>query len=143
MVCATIPNYIESVSSLDLDISAIKRILQILSSSIVSNPSITTQQIKDLATIYDFWEAGIEYKIGDHVDYEGTPYTVIQSHISQINWIPNKVPALFSVISTSPDWTVGVTYSLNTVVLYNGVSYTCLQGHTAQVGWEPPNVPTL
>lgn len=143
IVCATIPDYIETVSSPELDIAAIKRLLQILTSSIISSPTITVQQIKDLATIHDYWEVGVSYSVGQYVDYKGTPYKVIQSHTSQVDWTPDKVPALFNVISTSANWTAGVAYTLNTIVIYNGSSYKCLQGHTAQVGWEPPNVPAL
>lgn len=143
IVCATVPDYIESASSVDSDIAAIKRLLQVLTTAVTASSTITAQQIKDLATIYDYWEIGKPYLVGKCVDYKGTPYKVIQAHTSQIDWTPDKVPALFTVISTSPNWTAGVAYLKDAIVIYGGSSYKCLQAHTAQVGWEPPNVPAL
>ena len=41
------------------------------------------------------WAAGVAYEVGDSVTYEGTVYTCIQAHTSQVGWEPNVVPALW------------------------------------------------
>lgn len=53
------------------------------------------------------WQVGKPYKIGDLVAYGGVLYRVYQSHTSQGDWLPNKVPAIYvSTVpaGTIPDW---------------------------------------
>lgn len=51
------------------------------------------------------WAAGIPVEKDETVIHDGTEYTVIQPHITQINWTPNIVPALYKK-KTQPaeDW---------------------------------------
>jgi hypothetical protein len=41
------------------------------------------------------WKAGVQYKVGDVVTYQGSSYRVLQAHTSQAGWTPPVVPALF------------------------------------------------
>ncbi len=41
------------------------------------------------------WKAGVAYKIGDRVIYQGKEYSCRQSHTAQVGWEPPKVLALW------------------------------------------------
>ena len=41
------------------------------------------------------WAAGVAYEVGDSVTYQGTAYTCLQAHTSQVGWEPDAVPALW------------------------------------------------
>ena len=41
------------------------------------------------------WKAGEAVKVGDVRTYQGTAYTAIQAHTTQIGWTPDAVPALW------------------------------------------------
>ena len=41
------------------------------------------------------WAAGVQYGIGDLVNYQGTQYECIQAHTSQVGWEPTNLPALW------------------------------------------------
>lgn len=79
--------------------------------------------------------------------YEGVEYECLQSHVTQADWTPDVVPALWAVIEpetpTTPEWTAGVTYKVGDVVTYQGASYQCRQAHTSQVDWGPSAVLAL
>lgn len=44
------------------------------------------------------WAAGVQYGIGDLVNYQGTQYECIQAHTSQAGWEPPNVPALWFAV---------------------------------------------
>ena len=41
------------------------------------------------------WKAGVAYKVGDVVLYQGANYQCLQAHTSQAGWMPSAVPALW------------------------------------------------
>lgn len=41
------------------------------------------------------WKAGVAYKVGDVVVYQGAEYQCLQAHTSQAGWTPSAVPALW------------------------------------------------
>lgn len=105
-----IPDYEESVFDTKADIESMKRLLQILTNTILNDPNITIplEQRADLSRIYDYWKIGKSYNIDECVDFKGTPYKVIKSHISESTWTPDKSPNLFS------DEIIKTTISVNT-----------------------------
>lgn len=58
--------------------------------------------------LYETWQSGKEYQVGDMVIYLGNLYECIQAHTSQDDWTPALVPALWKRESTPgeewPDW---------------------------------------
>jgi hypothetical protein len=44
------------------------------------------------------WEPGVQYNLGDKVEYHGKQYNIIQPHRSQGDWAPDKTPALWGVV---------------------------------------------
>lgn len=64
-----------------------------------------SQEDKDLFIIlYDAWQPGKGYIIGDTVTYDNKVYRIIQPHTSQSDWLPIDVPALYvQVYQTETD----------------------------------------
>jgi hypothetical protein len=89
------------------------------------------------------WTAGVAYKVGDRVSFNGILYVCIQAHTSQSDWTPDVVPALWNRVIVGSEWQPQTAYATGTIVTFNGVFYQCVQGHVSQVGWEPPNTPAL
>ncbi|MBC8062400.1 MAG: anti-sigma factor domain-containing protein [Clostridiaceae bacterium] len=92
------------------------------------------------------WTVGINYTIGTVISYNQNKYKCITTHISQSDWQPSNVPALWQkqvVTDSKNTWQTGVSYTVATIVTYKGVKYKCLQAHDSLEGWEPPNVPAL
>ena len=96
IVCPTIPDYEEIVSDPTFDIKSIKRLLINLTNTL-SQQSVTTQQIKDLAVIHDNYMVGKEYNSGDFFCFNGDLYQVIQSHISKAEYLPSETISLYTL----------------------------------------------
>jgi hypothetical protein len=141
IVHATVPDYEESVCSPELDILAIKRLLVSLTSTILASPTITQQQLDDLATISDDYTVGKAYAVDETFSYLGKLYRVIQAHTSQATWIPSTTPALYTVktpAGTIAEWVQPLgssdAYPIGAKVLHNGFTW---QNSTASNVWEP------
>lgn len=92
------------------------------------------------------WIAGEKVLKGMQRTYGGKTYDVIQDHVTQVDWTPDKAITLWSeVIETPPTgaWAAGVAYKVGDVVTYNGKTYQCLQAHTSISTWMPSAVPAL
>lgn len=52
------------------------------------------------------WEPYINVSVGERYKYNKVLYKVIQAHTTQADWTPDKVPALFAVVSVEewPEW---------------------------------------
>jgi hypothetical protein len=114
-------------------------------------PALFVVYREDAASVLD-WIAGESVTVGMRRVYDSVTYECIQSHVTQSDWTPPAVPALWRVVADEPEepeeptvpaWAVGVAYKVGDVVTYNGISYSCRQAHTSQVGWEPDRVPAL
>ncbi len=42
------------------------------------------------------WAAGVAYKVGDVVSYQGVVYRVVQAHTSAAHWLPDQVASLYT-----------------------------------------------
>lgn len=104
------------------------------SHTFTKNPRVIAEAVEDFVTqIGDSdlnidWQVGIEYEEGDYVIYKDTLYEVIQAHVSQSDWTPDIVPALFK--TTLPESVMGEwkqpagahdAYNKGDKVLYNGI----------------------
>lgn len=56
------------------------------------------EQAADAAMLFPAWHAGRSYTAGDRVRYNGVLYRVVQAHVSQADWLPDTVPALYQKI---------------------------------------------
>lgn len=92
------------------------------------------------------WVAGESVGVGTLRTYGDDTYRALQAHVTQADWTPPAVPALWALFAEEPptdEWATGVSYTAGDVVTYGGAEYECRQSHTSQVGWEPPNVLAL
>lgn len=97
------------------------------------------------------WVVGESVGIGTRRLFEGVWYEAIQAHVTQEDWTPPSVPALWKVAEIEdpdPDpgvieWAPGQTVAIGDLRSYEGTVYRCIQAHTTLAGWQPPNVPAL
>lgn len=65
------------------------------------------EQALENSAIYPFWEAGLSVKLNDkYQHFVGTElrlYKVVQAHITQSDWTPDVVPALFTRVQLGDD----------------------------------------
>ena len=92
------------------------------------------------------WVAGESVLLGTRRLHNGKLYEALQAHVTQADWQPPNVPALWREVVEAPgtpEWAVGVAYKVGDEVTYQGATYRCLQAHTSQAGWTPVAVPSL
>lgn len=97
------------------------------------------------------WQPGIPARVGDVYSFDGCLWRCIQEHVTQSDWPPDHVPALWRKVEIIPEdavrvWQVDVDYAVGDEVAYpdaDGRFYSCLQSHTSLAGWDPPNAPAL
>jgi len=98
---------------------------------------------KDADTTLD-WIASERVEVGWHRMYAGTEYECIQAHVTQSDWTPPVVPALWAaVVAPTAEWSYPIAYKVGDIVTYQGQTYQCRQSHTSQAGWSPPVVLAL
>lgn len=99
--------------------------------------SLTDEQAMEVVAVYDPWQAGKPYAIGDFLTYGingvGDPqlYKVTQAHTSQADWTPDTTPALYVAIGLDekgyPIWSQPTgshdAYNMGDIVDYNGKLY--------------------
>ena len=102
--------------------------------------SLDDEKAMEVATIYDPWEIGKSYNVGEFVTYGvngvGDPqlYKVAQAHTAQADWNPEATPALYVAIglddSGYPVWAQPTgahdAYNTGDIVNYNGTLYQSL-----------------
>lgn len=102
--------------------------------------SLDEEKAMEVATVFDPWEIGKTYSVGDFLIYGvngvGDPqlYKVAQAHTSQADWTPEATPALYTAIglddSGYPVWAQPTgahdAYNAGDVVDYNGTLYESL-----------------
>ena len=118
--------------------------------------SLDDEKAMEVATIYDLWEVGKAYAVGEFVTYGtnsvGDPqlYRVVQAHTSQADWTPDVVPSLFAAVGLDeqgyPVWSQPTgahdAYNKGDIVDYNGTLYQSLTDgniyppEAYPAGWE-------
>lgn len=102
--------------------------------------SLEDEQALEVAAVFDPWQAGKSYTVGEYVTYGensvGDPqlYKVVQAHTSQADWTPDNVPALYTAVgldsSGYPVWAQPTgahdAYNKGDIVNYNGTLYQSL-----------------
>lgn len=102
--------------------------------------SLDDEKAIEVATIYDRWNTGKAYAVGDFLTYGvngvGDPqlYKVVQAHTSQADWRPDATPALYVAIGLDeqgyPVWSQPTgahdAYNTGDIVDYNGKLYESL-----------------
>ena len=63
-------------------------------------------EAESVTILFEDWQAGVAYAVGDRRKYGGLLYRCVQAHTSQADWTPPAVPALWLRTSTEewPEW---------------------------------------
>lgn len=61
-----------------------------------ASKSLSDQIASDAPYLFNAWESGTEYSVGDRIRYGTTLYKCVQAHTSQDNWTPDQTPALWA-----------------------------------------------
>ena len=102
--------------------------------------SLDDEKALEVATIYDSWQIGKAYAVGDFLTYGknsvGDPqlYKVVLAQTSQGDWLPDIVPSLYVAVGLDdngyPVWSQPTgahdAYNVGDVVNYNGTLYQSL-----------------
>lgn len=141
IVKPTIPDSEELNFNIAADVQAIKRLLMSLSDTILTSPTVTQQQLNDLAVIYTNYKLNHAYALGDVFSYENKLYEVIQAHTSQIDWVPSTTPSLYKIKTppgTIAEWVQPLgssdAYLVNDLVTHNGITW---RNDVSYNVWEP------
>lgn len=102
--------------------------------------SLDDEKALEVATIYDEWQVGKTYTVGEFVRYgensAGDPqlYKVVQAHTAQADWTPDNTASLYDAIGLNaegyPVWSQPTgahdAYYKGDIVEYNGTLYVSL-----------------
>lgn len=114
--------------------------------------SLDEETALEIASVYPAWESGRAYTVGEYLTYgtnsvgDSQLYMVVQNHTSQADWLPDKLPAIYSPVGLTDDgypvWSQPAgghdAYSAGDVVDYQGTLYRCtLDGNV----WSPDAYP--
>ena len=115
--------------------------------------SLSDEQAMEIATVYDAWNVGKAYAVGEFVTYGenavGDPqlYKVVQAHTSQADWTPDAAVSLFVAVgldeSGYPVWSQPAgahdAYNTGDIVSYNGTLYqSTMDGNIYSPASYPP-----
>lgn len=122
--------------------------LEVVARKVIVIDDLNDAEVDAVAALYPSWFPGMNLSINDLLSFDGMLWKVIQSHVSQSDWTPPQVPALFvrarvPVDNVPLDWVAAESVVIGDERLHLGILYRVIQSHTTQVGWEPPNVPAL
>lgn len=102
--------------------------------------SLDDEKAIEVATVYDEWQEGKTYTVGEFVRYgensAGDPqlYKVVQAHTAQADWTPDNTASLYDAIGLNtegyPVWSQPTgahdAYNKGDIVDYNGTLYVSL-----------------
>lgn len=128
----------------------IRKVLQMFAAG------LTDEKALEVPAVFDKWEAGKAYSVGEFVTYGvngvGDPqlYKVVQAHTSQADWTPDVAASLYDAIglddSGYPIWSQPTgahdAYNIGDVVNFNGTLYRSLvdgnvySPEAYPAGWE-------
>lgn len=102
--------------------------------------TLTDEQAMEVVAVYDPWQIGKTYAVGDYLTYGqnsvGDPqlYKVVQAHTSQADWTPDTAVSLYAAIGLDeqgyPVWSQPTgahdAYNKGDIVAYKGTLYVSL-----------------
>ena len=109
--------------------------------------TLSDEQALLVPLVYDEFEVGIDYKVGNRVLYNDILYKVITEHTSQETWTPDIAPSLFAKIinetqdGSIPEWIQPDStnaYMTGDKVIFEGKTYESLIDNNI---WTPTAYP--
>ena len=116
--------------------------------------SLTEEKAMEVAAVFDRWESGRHYTLGDYLTYDvngvGDPqlYKVAQDHTSQADWTPDVAVSLYIAIGLDaqgyPVWAQPAGshdgYNTGDIVNYHGALYrSCVDANVYSPEAFPEN----
>ncbi len=101
----------------------------------------------EISEFYDDWAIGVDYVVGQYVNYQDILYKVLTNHTSQESWSPSDAPSLFSKVLTDPtgetilEWKQPDStnpYMTGDKVIFEGATYESLIDNNI---WSPSEYP--
>lgn len=122
-------NKIELLNSMALLKQNLSIPLSIAFVKMVEKGEIDEVTASENASLFLEWQTGINYKTNTLLQYEGLLYKVIQEHVSQADWTPDKTISLYKVIGINEngilDWSRPISsadaYMIGDECMFNGV----------------------
>ena len=120
-----------------------RELRKILEKAMTDAQSITDAEAITATCLHPKWSGdGVQYTVGQRVQYENTLYTVLQAHTSQATWTPTAAPSLFAKVlipdpSIVPEWEQPDStnpYMKGDKVKHNGKTWVSLIDSNV---WEP------
>lgn len=112
------------------EVDSIKMAAQIATRDKIKAGELSDEELLTLVKIYPSWDVGIDYKVGDLVNYHNRLWEVLQDHTSQADWSPDVAHSLFTEktpegVITEWKQPTGAHDAYNTgdQVLYNDKTY--------------------
>lgn len=94
---------------------------------------LSAEELLELKLVYPEWVTENSYIVDDIVRYKDILYKVVQAHISQVDWTPDIVPALFTKVEpvgVIPNWVQPTgahdAYQIGDKVIFNTKTYESL-----------------
>jgi len=63
----------------------------------LSSGDVSEEEKVRWANVFEPFRVGVNYPVGKKVNHKGKVYEVIQTHTSQMDWLPPSTPSLFNV----------------------------------------------
>ena len=126
-------------------VAAGQKVGQIATADLVRTDALSDEEIEQLVSLYPKWASGIQVKVADLYQHNDFLYEVIQAHITQEDWEPQTVPALWKSRAPEaviPDWVQPTgahdSYNIGDKVLFEGQVYESVIGANT---WSPSTYP--
>jgi hypothetical protein len=122
---------------IDANITATRKLIRV--------DELSEDELIEMIDLYELYEVGKSYIVGDVFKYNDKLYKVIQPHTSQADWLPNELPALYWNLlpdNIIPEWIQPTgshdSYNIGDKVIFEGMVYESLiDGNT----WSPTDYP--
>lgn len=114
--------------------------------------TLSDEMALEVPSVFPKWEVGVAYEVGFKLRHNDILFKVLQAHISQEDWEPNKAPSLFAQVIVGqvnpetgeqeilewvqPDNTN--PYMFGDKVLFNGIVYESIIDNNV---WSPEAYP--
>lgn len=103
MIRGTTPTFTFTIKNQDIDLSAAQNVYVTLAqgSKLIEKAvvSLDDADALDAVELFKSWYSGVSYLKDERVQYGGRLYRCVQPHTSQIDWEPDRTPALWSEVA--------------------------------------------
>ena len=95
--------------------------------------TLPLENLRKMKSIIREYEVGAFFNVGEVINYQGELYIILQAHVSQADWLPSEVPALYKhkaqegvILNWIEPTGAHDAYNIGDKVLFDGVAYESL-----------------